>query len=125
VLSARWSFEAGGDTGAGTRVSAVGEDGDTLAFTDPDDLAGAGRGEVVSAAGQGRRDPKQLAGRIGEDLDIHAVPSVLGRVVRTAVTDPVALGEGPVEEDEVRAFSRSVFSRPGARAASRPVTAVT
>lgn len=107
------------------RVSAVGEDGDTLAFTEPDDLVGAGRGEVVSAAGQGRRNPQQLADRIGEDLGIHAVPSVLGRVVRTTVTGPVALGEGPVEEDEVRVVLAQRPQQTRGPAASRPVTAVT
>jgi hypothetical protein len=35
-------------------------------------------------------------------LDVHTVASALGRVVRAAVPDPVALGEGSVERDEVR-----------------------
>lgn len=43
--------------GAGSHVGAVGEDGTALAFADPDDPVGAGRGEVVCAARQDRRDP--------------------------------------------------------------------
>jgi hypothetical protein len=103
-LTVRWAgvssppggrpFEAGGDPGARAGVGAVGEDGHALAFADPDD--------AVGAAQQGGRDPQQLADGIGEDLDVHAVSAVLGGTVRTAVTDAVALGEGSVEEDEVR-----------------------
>lgn len=43
-----------------------------------------------------------LADGIGDDLDVHAVPSVLGRVVRPAVADAVAIGEGSVQQDELR-----------------------
>ena len=53
----------GGDPGAGADVGAVGEDRDALAFADPDDAVGAGRGQVVGAAGQCGRDPQQLARR--------------------------------------------------------------
>jgi hypothetical protein len=110
---------------AGTGVGVVGEDGDTLAFADPDDLVGAGRGQVMGAARQRGRDPQNLADRIGDDLDVHAVAAVLGGVVGAAAADAVALGEGAVQKDERGTCSRSVFSRPGARSASRPVTVVT
>lgn len=42
-----------GHPGAGPDIGAVGEDGDALAFADPDDAVGAGGGQVVGAAGQG------------------------------------------------------------------------
>jgi hypothetical protein len=38
----------------------------------------------------------------GDDLDVHAVSAVLGGVVGLAVTGAVALGEGAVQQDEVR-----------------------
>lgn len=37
-----------------------------------------------------------------DDLDVHSEAAVLGRVVGAAVTDPEALGEGSVEQHEVR-----------------------
>ena len=87
---------------AGADVGAVGEDGDALAFADPDDAVGAGRGQVVGAAGQRGRDPQQVACGIGDDLHVHAVTAVLLGEVRPAVADPVALGERPVEQDVAR-----------------------
>lgn len=50
---AGWSFEAGGDVGSGAGAGAVGEDWDTLAFADTDDLVGAGGGQVGGAARKG------------------------------------------------------------------------
>lgn len=38
---------------------------------------------------------------VGDDLHVHAVASVFVGVVGPAVADPVALGEGAVEQDEV------------------------
>ncbi len=39
--------------------------------------------------------------RVGDDLDVHAVSAVLGRVVGSAIADAVALGECPVQEDDL------------------------
>lgn len=50
-LSAGWSSARGGRPGAGTRVDAVGQEGDALAFADPDDPVSAG-----GAEGRQRRD---------------------------------------------------------------------
>jgi hypothetical protein len=72
-----------------------------LAFTDSDDLMGAGGGEVMGAAGQGRRDPQQLARGTGHDLHVHAVAAVLVGEVGPAVARPFALGECSVEQDVV------------------------
>lgn len=47
--------------GAGPDVGTVGEDGDALAFADPDYAVGTGRGQVMGAAGQRERDPQQVA----------------------------------------------------------------
>ncbi len=88
-----------GHPGAGADVGAVGEDGHSLAFADPDDAVGAGRGQVVGAAGQGWRDPQQVARGVGDDLQVHAVAAVLLGEVGPAVADPVALGERAVEQD--------------------------
>lgn len=63
---------------------------------------GAGRGEVVSAARQSGRKPQQLAAGVGDDLHVHAVAPVFVGMVGPAVADPVALGEGAVQQDEVR-----------------------
>jgi hypothetical protein len=63
-FAARRAFEAGGHPGACTLVVAIGEDGDALAFADPDDQTGAGRGEVVDAARQRGRDPQHPAGGV-------------------------------------------------------------
>jgi hypothetical protein len=71
-----------------------------LAFADPDDAVGAGCGQVVGAARQCGGDPQDLVGGVSDDLDVHAVPTVLARVVGSAVADVVALGEGLVQEDE-------------------------
>ena len=76
-LPAGRSSAPGGDPGAGALVGAVGQDGDALAFADPDDPVGAGRGQVVAPAWQGRRDPQHMPGRIGHDLHVHAVATVL------------------------------------------------
>jgi len=62
----------------------------------------AGGGQVVGEARQGGREPQQPAVGIGDNLHVHAVASVFVGVVGPAVADPVALGESPVEEDEVR-----------------------
>ncbi|GGU12281.1 hypothetical protein GCM10010272_66900 [Streptomyces lateritius] len=56
----------------------------------------------MSATGQRRRDPQQVARRIGYDLHVHTVAAVLLREVGPAVADAVALGEGPVEQDVIR-----------------------
>ncbi len=98
----REASDGRGHPGAGADVGAVGEDGDALAFANPDDAVGAGRGHVMGAAGQRGRDPQQFAGGIG-DLHVHAVTAVLLREVGPAVTDAVALGKGPVKQDVVRA----------------------
>lgn len=73
-----------------------------MAFADPDDPVGAGRGQVVAPAWQGRRDPQHLPGRVGHDLHVHAVVTVLVRVVGPAVAHAVALGERPVEQYVLR-----------------------
>jgi len=90
-----------GHPGAGPDMGAVGEDGHALAFADPDDAVGAGRGQVVGAAGQCGRDPQQLARRVGNELHVHAVAAVFLGEVGPAVTDPVALGERSVEQDVI------------------------
>lgn len=82
----------------GSDAGAVGEDGDALAFADPDDPVGTGCGEVIGAAGQRGRDPQQPARGIGHDMHVHAVAAVFVGVVGSAVA-PVALGERAVEED--------------------------
>lgn len=124
-LPAGRSFEAGGDPGAGARVGAIGEDRDALTLADPDDAVGAGGGQAVGAARQRGRESQQPAVGIGDDLDVHAVPAVLGRVVRLAVADAVALSEVPFSRTNSGSCSRRVLSRPGARSASRSVTAAT
>lgn len=48
------------------------------------------------------RNPQHLTDRIGEDLDVHSVPALLGPVVGSAVADAVALGESAAQEDELR-----------------------
>lgn len=87
--------------GARAGEGAVGQDGDSPAFADPDDLMGAGCGQIVGAARQGGRDPQHLASRVRDDLDVRPVSAVLGRVVGTTVADAVALCKRPAEEDEV------------------------
>ena len=71
-----------------------------------------GGGQVVGAARHGRRDPQHVAGRIGDDLDVHAVPTVLCGVVGAAVADAVVLGGNPVPEDV--SHSTSAWGRPSA-----------
>ncbi len=78
------------------------EDRDAVAFADPESLVGAGGGQAVGSAGQRRRQPQDLAGRVGDDLHVHAVPLVFRGVVGSAVSDAVELGERAVQEDEVR-----------------------
>lgn len=51
-LAARWASKGCSHPRASSHISPVGEDGDALAFADPDDPVGAGRGEVVRTAGQ-------------------------------------------------------------------------
>ncbi|GGU94298.1 hypothetical protein GCM10010275_34700 [Streptomyces litmocidini] len=70
--------ESGGGPGAGALVGAVGEDRDALTLAGPDDAVGAGCGQVVGAARQRGRGPQDLTGGAGDDLDVHAVPAVLG-----------------------------------------------
>lgn len=60
------------------------------------DVAQAGGGQVVGAAGQGGREPPQLAALGSGDLHVHAVVPVFVGVVGAAVAGPVALGEGAV-----------------------------
>ncbi|GFH67466.1 hypothetical protein Srut_39800 [Streptomyces rutgersensis] len=72
-----------------------------MALADPGDPVGAGSGQVVGAARQGGREPQQPAAGVGDDLHVHAVAPVFVGVVGPAVADPVALGEGAVEQDEV------------------------
>ncbi len=45
-LTTRWSFESGGDPGAGALVCAVGEDRDALTLAGLDDAMSAGRGQI-------------------------------------------------------------------------------
>lgn len=117
--------QAGGGVEAGARVGAVGEDSHALALAYPDDAMGASGGQIVGASRQGGRDPQHLADGIGDDLQVHPVPTVLGRVVGAAVADAVALGERPVQEDEVGVVFAEDLQQAGARPASRAVTAVT
>ncbi|KOG24457.1 hypothetical protein ADK34_18765, partial [Streptomyces viridochromogenes] len=63
---------------------------------------GAGRGQVMGAAGQRGRNPQQVARGIGHYLHVHSVTTVLLGEVGPAVADAIALGEGPVEQDVVR-----------------------
>lgn len=98
----RESSDRRGHPGAGPDVGAVGEDGHALAFADSDDAVGEGRGQVVGAAGQGGRDPQQLARWVGNDLNVHAVAAVLVGEVGPAVADPVALGKRSVQQDVIR-----------------------
>lgn len=56
----------------------------------------------MGPAGQCRRQPQNLAGRVGDHLQVHLVPLVLRRVIGPAVADAVALCERAVQEDEVR-----------------------
>ncbi|GGR55395.1 hypothetical protein GCM10015536_70790 [Streptomyces griseomycini] len=72
-----------------------------LAFADPDDAVGAGRSQVIRAAGQRWRDPQQVARGTGRDPHVHAVTAVLLGEVCPAVADTVALGERPVEQDAI------------------------
>jgi hypothetical protein len=46
-----------------------------------------------------RARPEQPPGRVGEDLDVHAVSLVLSRVVRTVCGDAVDVQQGAVEDD--------------------------
>lgn len=117
-VTARRASEGCRDPWAGSHIGTVGEVGDALALADPDDPVGAGRGEVVRAAGQCGRDPQQLSGRVGHDLHVHPVPAVLVGEVGPAVADPVAFRQGAVERDVV-----GVGLVQGARSASRSTTA--
>lgn len=54
------------------------------------------------AARQRGRDPQHLTGGVGDGLNVHSVPAVLGRVVGSAVADAVALGQDPVQQNELR-----------------------
>jgi len=54
----------------------------------------------VGAARQGGREPQQPAAGVGDDLHVHTMAPVFVGVAGPAVADPVALGEGAVEEDE-------------------------
>ncbi|GAA2679979.1 hypothetical protein GCM10010400_49210 [Streptomyces aculeolatus] len=62
----------------------------------------ASRGQAVDATRQRGRDPQDLTGGIGDDPDVHTVPAALGRAVGQTATDTVTLGEGPVQQDELR-----------------------
>ncbi len=90
-----------GPPGAGADEGTIGEDGHALAFADADDAVGAGRGQVVGAAGQGGRDSQQGALGIGDDLHVNPVAAVIPGEVGPAVADPVALGERSVERDVI------------------------
>lgn len=61
----------------------------------------AGGCQVVRAPGKGGREPQQPTAGAGDDLDVHPVAAVLVGVVGPTVADPVALGKGAVEQDEV------------------------
>jgi hypothetical protein len=61
----------GGDPVARSDVGHVGEDRDALARAGPEDLVGAGGRKVVGPARQGRRQPQDLAGRVGDDLHVQ------------------------------------------------------
>lgn len=97
-----WASDRCGDPRSGADAGAVSKDRDALAFTEPDDPVGAGRGQVVGPAWQGGRKPQNPADWVGHDLDVHPVAAVPGGVVRPAVAEAVACGEGAVEQDEVR-----------------------
>lgn len=89
----------GGELLAGRASGRRGEGGD--------DAMGAGRGEVVGTARKGVGDPDDLASRVGDDLDVHAVAAVLAGVVGASVADPVALGERAVHPGQVLRFPDS------------------
>ncbi|ARZ71944.1 hypothetical protein SMD11_6368 [Streptomyces albireticuli] len=74
---------------------------------------GAGGGQVVGAARQCGRDPQQPPRRVGHDLHVDSVPSVLVGVVGSAVADPVALRESAVEQDVVGVGFAQGAQQPG------------
>lgn len=84
-MSSRVPQERGPGPGPGALVGAVGQNRDVLSFEDPDDPVGVYCGQVVAAARQGRGDLQRVAGRVGHDLHVHAVPAVLEGVVGPAV----------------------------------------
>ena len=63
-----------------------------------DDAVFAGRGDVVDGTGQGRRDPQQPAGRVGE-LHVHPVSLVLPGVKGPAHGNSVDRQERTVQVD--------------------------
>lgn len=97
-ILARAASGGGGVGAAGADVGQVGQGRQARALAGGDDLVGAGRGQVVGAAGQGPRDPHDLALRVGDHLEVHPLAAVLAAVVGPAVTEAVALGERPVHQ---------------------------
>lgn len=88
----------GGDV-ARSLVGLVGQGGNAETDTGRDDPVPAGRGEITDPARERGRDPHQASVRCRDDLQVYPVAAVFSRVVPAAVTDPVALGESPVERD--------------------------
>lgn len=69
--------------------------------TDLDDAVGAGRGQVMCAAGCRAGEPQGCAVRAGDDLHVHAVLLVFLRVVRLIGADAVGGNQCAVNDDMV------------------------
>ena len=65
-----------------------------------DDAPDPRRGQVMHSAGQWAGDPESLAGRAGDDLQVHAVAAVLAGVERPVRRHPVDRDQGPVDHHE-------------------------
>ena len=93
-----------------------------------DDAPDPRRGQVMHSAGQWAGDSEDLAGRAGDDLQVHAVAGVLAGVERPVRRDPVDGDEGAVDHCE---RVPGLLGRPqritqsGARAASRATASCT
>ncbi len=87
------------DAVAGSLICIVGQNGDAETDAGGDNPVPASRGQIGSPAGQRRLDSHERAVRSRNDLQVHALPAVLARIIGAFVADPVAFGECPVEQD--------------------------
>ncbi len=104
-------------------VGGVGQGLDPRSVDGVDDAVLAGGAHVVPGPGQRRGDPDQPAGRVRDDLHVHAVALVLPGVERAVPTtghaDAVDAQQGAVEDDVCLTAGHLIAcSSVGARAAN-------